>query len=238
MENRFKEQLRDGLEVWSEDGKKLGKIVDVRADNFVVEKGYFFPKDFVLPFDDVREIQADRVLLARTQEQLGVRGGFWDAFAGIAGPEDRTKQKEPTNVQQVQQRSEEEIRVPLHEEELRTSKHTEQVGEVQVSKHVVTEQRQVTVPVAREVVTVERMPVTGTTQAGAGEGAFQETSVTMPIREEMVDVEKRPVVHEEIRVSKTSEQEEQPVSTTVRREVADVERAGETTEERPVRKTG
>jgi uncharacterized protein (TIGR02271 family) len=253
MDSPFKEQMREGFVVWSSDSEKLGKVVTIRAESFVVEKGVFFPKDYVLPFDDVREIRGDEVLLSRTRKELGIRAGFWETWTtGSAEPVDRpyvgrvagqSEQEPPEQPTALQRSAEEgkveEIRVPLHEEEVLTSKHTEQIGEVRVTKHVVTEQRQISVPVAHEVVTVERVPVSGRVEATALEGAFQETSVSVPIREEMVDIEKRPVVREEIRIAKISEEEQQPVSTTVRREVAEIEGGpADLTEGVPLRKTG
>lgn len=252
MDSQFKEQLREGFEVWSSDGEKVGKVVTIRSDSFVVEKGVFFLKDYVLSFDDVREIRGDEVQLSRTRKELGTAGGFWDTLAGRTGQEDhphvgriagQIEQERPEQPTALQRSAEEgkveEIRVPLHEEEVRTSKHTEQIGEVRVTKHVITEQRQISVPVAREVVTVERIPASPNIEATAIEGAFQETTVVMPIREEMVDVEKRPVVREEIRIAKVTDEEQQPVSTTVRREVADIEGPADvSTGNIPRRKTG
>ncbi|MBK9258480.1 MAG: YsnF/AvaK domain-containing protein [Polyangiaceae bacterium] len=249
MESRFKEQILTGFDVWSSDGEKLGKVVAVHADSFEVEKGFFFPKDYILSFEDVRELRGDEVHLSRTRKEIGVRGGTFGPmgepeehpYVGRTGGqyEGETLEQATTLQRSAEAGKVEEIRVPLHEEEVRTSKHTEQIGEVRVTKHVVTEQRQISVPVAHEVVTVERIPATGHVEATLGEGAFQEQTVTMPIREEMVDIEKRPVVREEIRISKATEEEQQPVSTTVRREVAEVEGGpADVTEGIPLRKTG
>ena len=35
--------------VRSSDGKKLGKVIDVAEDYILVQRGFFFPKEFVLP---------------------------------------------------------------------------------------------------------------------------------------------------------------------------------------------
>lgn len=247
MDRRFQEQMREGLEVWSSDDQNIGKVIQVDEDSFVVEKGWFFPKDYKLAMADVREIQSDRVLLSRTREELGIRGGFQGAFGGFGGaqsPRSSSEEQPPREAHEQparskQQMSTEEARVPLYEEEVHTSKHTEQVGEVRITKHVVTEQRQINVPVAHEVVTVEHIAATAEKVETPPGEVFREKTVTVPIREEMVDVEKRPVMREEIRVSKTVEEEQQPVSTTVRREVAEVEGPGEVlNKEPPMRKTG
>jgi len=82
-------------------------------------------------------------------------------------------------------------------------------------------QEQVTVPVTREEVHVERVP------AGRGasdqEAGFAEQDVSVPAMEEEVVVSKRPVVREEVRISKRSRQEERPVSANVRREEVEIE---------------
>jgi uncharacterized protein (TIGR02271 family) len=225
MASQFGGRIQEGFDVWSSDGKKLGKVVAIQASTFVVEKGFFFPRDYTLSLDDVRDVRDDSVVLSKTQEEVGIHGGFWDTIVGMSSP------GKITSGQTV--RSEEEVRIPLREEEVKASTHTEQTGEVRVHKHVVTEQRQVTVPVSREVVTVERVPASNLTQPLGAEKPFQEESVTIPIREGVVDIQKEPVVREEIQVTKSSEEVEQPVSTTVRREVAEVER-----EPRVPRKTG
>lgn len=114
--------------------------------------------------------------------------------------------------------------MPLVEEELSVEKHAREAGPVRVRKDVVTEEKQVTVPVTREEVHVERVPSTG--EAGAGTSAFREQEVTMPVREEEIEIHKRPVVKEEVRVSKQARQEEKSASATLRKEVADVDEGG------------
>jgi len=114
--------------------------------------------------------------------------------------------------------------VPLVEEEIVTSKHVEKVGEVHVRKEIVTEEKQVTVPVIREVLRVERVPVSH--EVRAGDRTFEKESYDIPIREEHVTIEKRAVVREEVRIAKDIQQAEETASTTVRRERAEVETMG------------
>lgn len=116
----------------------------------------------------------------------------------------------------------------LREEELTARKQTVQAGEVQVRKDIVTEQRTLEVPVAREEVTIERHSV-DRTPADAPVGAGAGETLSVPVREEQVSVEKRPVVTEEIEVGKRQVQETRQVSGTVRREVVDVETEGDVT---------
>jgi hypothetical protein len=90
MESRFSEQIRVGYEVRSSDGEKLGTVVAVHRDSFVVEKGLFFTQDFMLSFDDVLELRRNAVHLSRTQKELGARPNLWDELAGMAASEDHS----------------------------------------------------------------------------------------------------------------------------------------------------
>jgi uncharacterized protein (TIGR02271 family) len=96
-----------------------------------------------------------------------------------------------------------------------------QTGEVRVHKDVVTEHKQVSVPVTREQVHVERVPAKGT--EAPGEAAFKDETFSMPVREEEVEIRKRPVVKEEVRVGRTRRQEERRADADVRREEARIE---------------
>ena len=79
-------------------------------------------------------------------------------------------------------------------------------GEIEVEKHVVSEQRTIEVPVSHTEVEVERRPVTGEARYQT-EGEISEGEVRIPVREEEVHIEKRPVVKEEIIVRQHPETE-------------------------------
>jgi hypothetical protein len=55
--------LREGMTVYSKDGKKLGKIVELDDDTLVVEKGLFFRKDHVADVADVDRVHEGEVWL-------------------------------------------------------------------------------------------------------------------------------------------------------------------------------
>jgi uncharacterized protein (TIGR02271 family) len=211
-------QISEGMAVRSSDGEKLGKIVAREADGFVVEKGFFFPKDCFVRADDVVGVSDGEVQLRSTAASLRdaseLRGGDAAGAGSMAG-------------------SSEEVRVPVAEEELvaeRRAREAGQVkvheaGQVKVHKDVHTERRHLDVPVTREEVHVERTPASG--EARPGDATFQEGTVTVPVREEEVEIRKRPVVREEVRVSKTARREERRADADVRKESVDVERGGD-----------
>jgi uncharacterized protein (TIGR02271 family) len=205
--------IREGMTVRSSDGEKLGKVIRCDADQFLIEKGFFFPKDYAARYDEVSTIRDDEVLLAATAESF--REGAEYRGAGV---------REESST--LGGGASEQVRIPIAEEELDVQKHRRKAGEVEVRKQVVTEHKEVSVPVTREEVHVERVPA----ERGAersGDARLEGGSVSIPLHEEEVEVRKRPVVREEVRVSKTARQEERRADADVRREEADVERKGD-----------
>jgi uncharacterized protein (TIGR02271 family) len=211
--------IREGMVVRSADGENLGKVVHCGPDLFIIEKGLFFPKDYECRYDDVTEVRGDEIFLRLLRSQLGLpleeRAGTRTTAAGLG-----TGAAIPPG-----QHFTEETRIPLAEEELIAQKHVEQVGEVRVTKDVITEEKQVTVPVAKEVVTVQRVPATEATPA-PGQPLFREQTVRVPIHEEELEITKRPVVREEVRITKDTVVEQRAASATTRREVADIDEEG------------
>jgi uncharacterized protein (TIGR02271 family) len=120
---------------------------------------------------------------------------------------------------------EREGRIQLREEEVDIRKERVEAGEVRLRKEVITEQRQIDVPVTREEVVVERRPVSGA-EAEAGEIAEEGEEIRVPLTEERVRVEKRPVVKEEVSIGKQKIQDTQHVSESVRHEEARLENQG------------
>jgi uncharacterized protein (TIGR02271 family) len=116
-------------------------------------------------------------------------------------------------------------RLELREEQLDVDKRQVEAGEVRVRKEVVTEQRNIEVPVTREEVVIERNAVSGRAASDATIG--DEEEIRIPLMEEEVDVTKRAVVREEISVGKRPVQETKNVSETVRREEARIESEGD-----------
>jgi uncharacterized protein (TIGR02271 family) len=116
-------------------------------------------------------------------------------------------------------------RLQLREEQLDVGKERVQAGEVRLRKEVVTEQRNVEVPVTREEVVIERHAAEGDEPAEGAIGEGEE--VRIPLMEEEVRVEKTPVVREEVSVRKRQVQDSEQVSETVRREEARIESRGD-----------
>ena len=113
--------------------------------------------------------------------------------------------------------------VRLREEQLEVIKERVQVGELQVHKEIVEEQRTVHVPLLREEVYVERRPVFD----GKVDGSpfSEDEMIRIPIIEERLEVTKTPVVVEEVIVGKRKIQETKQVQDTIKKEEARIERS-------------
>jgi uncharacterized protein (TIGR02271 family) len=115
-------------------------------------------------------------------------------------------------------------RMQLHEERLQPRTEAVQTGEVTLGKEVVTERKEMEVPVRREEVTIERHPVEGRPASGQ---IREGEEIRVPIHEERVEVDKQAVVYEEVGINKHQVQDTERVSEDVRREEARIERHGD-----------
>ena len=110
------------------------------------------------------------------------------------------------------------------EEELRVGTETRERGRARLRKYVTTETRQVTVPVQREEVRVEREPITDANLDAATSGpAISEEEHEVTLREEEVVVEKRAVPKERVRLDTETVTDQRQVSEEVRKEQIEVD---------------
>jgi uncharacterized protein (TIGR02271 family) len=110
------------------------------------------------------------------------------------------------------------------EEELRVGTAQRERGRVRLRKYVTTEEQQVTVPVRREEVRVEREPVTDANLDAATSGPeISEEEHEVVLREEEAVVEKRVVPRERVRLDKETVTDERQVSEEIRKEQLEVE---------------
>jgi uncharacterized protein (TIGR02271 family) len=110
------------------------------------------------------------------------------------------------------------------EEELRVGTTQRERGRARLRKYVVTETQQVTVPVQREEVRVEREPITNANLDAATSGpAISEEEHEVTLREETPVVEKRAVPKERVRLDTETVTDERRVAEEVRKEQIQVE---------------
>ena len=228
--------IREGMVVRSADGERLGKVFAVGDDAFHIEKGLFFPKDYVARFSDISDIRDGEIILAHGRDSL--RSADDASFAsardtlgtsGVArgSPGIATGTEGYGRGLNATQRldSDREVSVPVAREELDVVKREREAGQVRITKEVVSEEQELSVPVRKERVRVERRDVEPGRPAMAA--AFREETIVVPLREEQVEVEKRAVIKEEVVIHKDAVEEERRVAETVRREQVDVRTEGD-----------
>jgi uncharacterized protein (TIGR02271 family) len=225
----MKWEVHEGMAVLTADGARLGKVVRSGEDTFVIEKGLLLPRDYLARYEDVHEVSGDEVHLRRTRDEM------------IPEPLLRGREREavvPLGTFGAPQ----ELVVELAHEQAHPHNVVREVGQLRIHKVVRTEVRHFSIPVRREELVVERIPVTDEAHAHTLEGtpvpgavaAFEEVSFVIPLREERVEFTKSTHVWQEVRVSKQAHEELRTVRTTVRRETAEVEERGEVLPEGPV----
>ena len=212
-----------GAEVYGADGEKVGTVAAVYPGYIVVEKGFFFPTDYYIPMSAVASTDNDQVYLNLAKDAALNSG--WDAQP--ADLETSTYDTAMTSgasavatdfdTGATSVATDEEIRVPLMEEELTATVREQEAGAVRIEKDVVTEEQTLEVPLTEERVRVERR-IVDRPATTADAGAFEETVIDVPLRSETVDVQKQARVAEEVVVSKEATERTERVSDTVRRE--------------------
>jgi uncharacterized protein (TIGR02271 family) len=251
-----RESVREGMAVYSVDGEKLGRVIRLGATDFEVEKGVFFPKDYLCNYTDVAEVRGDDIVLSLGRDALrrpwqaegatstaagttasttasttagagalhassGRTGGLRDVSAG----RDRDLSDQDLSARAVSSRGERDLTVPVAEEQLDVVKHEREAGRVRIHKEVVSEQREVSVPVREERVVVERLKVDPGQPLPSHD--FHREDIEVPVHAEDVEVRKIPVVKEEVRIHKESYERERRVAAEVRKERVEVDGEGE-----------
>lgn len=221
------EALRTGLEVRGADGRRLGTLVGLEAGSLVVERGFFWPRRFIVSRSDVGTVAGGEVRLLEGAAPRELLSGGEGAGTGPSVWTDEPITREAPMTGALVEEGD--VRVPLAREEAQPRVHTRGVGAVRVRKVVRTERKQITVEVRREELVVERLPA----QPGASEssasasGAFQEMEQIIPLWREDVEVVKRPVLYEEVHLKKAVERRTWTEEVPLRREVARVEEEGD-----------
>jgi uncharacterized protein (TIGR02271 family) len=212
----YANQVSVGDEVYGSDGDKVGTVSEVQTGYIVVEKGFFFPTDYYIPTSAIASASNGQVYLSTTRDAALNSG--WDvvpdvqATTGTSATFTETDRLAATRVA-----GDEEIRIPVMEEELTATVRQQEAGAVRIEKDVIEEERTLEVPVTEERIRVERRVVDRAATA-ADAGAFEETVIEVPLRSETVDIQKQARVAEEVVISKDAVQRTEQVRGTVRRE--------------------
>lgn len=237
-------QVQVGDDVYGSDGDKVGTVAEVQPGYLVVEKGFFFPTDYYIPVAAITQIGDRQVVLnvskdaalhsgwetipdATTSTTLTEMGTSIPAADVVRGTTvDAATWQTETAIGQPQvagyeATSEDELVIPLREEELTATVRETEAGAARIQKRVVSEDRVLEVPVTEEQIRVERRVVDRAVDASDTD-AFEEIVIEVPLTAEEVELRKQTRVGEEVVVSKEAIQHTEQVRGTVRREEVDV----------------
>jgi uncharacterized protein (TIGR02271 family) len=116
----------------------------------------------------------------------------------------------------------------LYQERLIANKNRVKAGEVTVGKRIETETAQVSVPIQKERVVIERVtPTTADAVVDTRELQFQEGEVArIEVYEETPEIRKETFVREEVRVKKVVDTNTVEAEETIRREELDIDASG------------
>ena len=227
----------EGMTVESSDGEDIGKVVLADDDSFTIKKGIFFPKNFTLRYSDISRIRDDIVHVKLSREDLAAwkEAGYggWEQvdminqgkLNAVPSPEHAEGLGKDQGAEKIE-KTVEGATVPVIEEKLEAQKTLRETGAVKLHKVVHTELRHFTIPVMKEEVRVERVPVGKERELRPGEAAFQESTISVPVREEEVEITKRPVVKEEVQVIKEQRHEQREVAGEVKKEEVEIQKEG------------
>jgi uncharacterized protein (TIGR02271 family) len=226
-------QVKEGMVVRSQDGEKLGRVSAVSADAFHIEKGLFFPKDYLVRFSEVAGLRDGELVLAHgrdslralsSEEKYGTPGagdtGYLAGTGGGAGVGPGTVGLEDTGISTSTRGTTGAVPGAA----LGATGMTASAGSIGTD-------------LGRDTLdtgSVERGPTVGAgggLGVGTGEGrGFEhmrrssERDLSIPVAREELDVVKREREAGQVRVTKEVVTEEQEVSVPVRKERVRVER--------------
>lgn len=234
------QQFAEGTTVYDAAGEKIGTVSEhnVQGGYLVLHKGWLFPKDVYVPLDTVQRNDADGVYLTLFKQDITdnpqydhppiggseVVDDSGTATTGMQAGMATTSAAQTTDTVSDTM-TDQDIRVPVVEEELIAGKRQEELGRVHLHKDVVEEEQSVPVELRREQVEVERVPVQGQTDVDTTD-AFTERDIDVSVMGEEAVIDKQTRVAEEVRLHKDAMTEEQQVSDTVRKERVYVDEDG------------
>lgn len=65
-----REQVKEGMPVFSADGHRLGKVIAVGNREFQLERGHLFHQDYIAPLSDIHDVHEGRIYLSEDREQV------------------------------------------------------------------------------------------------------------------------------------------------------------------------
>ncbi|GAA0063382.1 YsnF/AvaK domain-containing protein [Clostridium sp. CTA-1] len=121
-----------------------------------------------------------------------------------------------TNSKKIPYNSDRDMKMQLREEQMKISNSKIRTGEVSIHKEVLTEEKNITVPVKREELVIEK---TVCDPQFHDKSESHTETIRIPIKEERIDIHKQPVDLEDVSVSKDQYEEVKHITETLKKEV-------------------
>jgi len=245
-----------GYEVDDSTGNKIGDVDGAWVDDatgklefIAVRTGWLFGKDHLIPIEQAQIDDQNRTIQVPYSGDQIKNGPSFDPSDELS-PDDEEQIYSYYGVQRSTSTSptgyaagttgpgmtsgagttagtgEQEIEVPLSEEELVVGKRQVQAGNVRLRKIVRTEHEEVPVQLTREEVDIERVPAAEAQSMTVPDNAFQEETIDVPVMEEEPVAAKEAHVTGAVRLEKEAETTTRTVGADVRREDVELDAEG------------
>ena len=242
-------EWRRGIRVRGAAGRDLGRLLAWGDDGFIVEQGWLVPRQFLGTREQIAELRDDELrlrverlapcdiddspgdwgyvtpLVDRTEAATSGQLACVDEREWYAAADDPYAAGDRPSVQgRAAGAAPRATHIPLVEEVASFDKRLRVTERIRVRVVVKTEQRTIVMPVRRQEVVVERVPVLADEPASLepGERVDVPRVTVIPVLEEEVEICKHPVVREEVRITRTFRRDHERLTADLRREVADV----------------
>jgi uncharacterized protein (TIGR02271 family) len=229
MATGFKDQVREGMDVFDSEDQKIGTVSETAEGYLRVPTGFLdLGTEHAIPFSAIRDVTDHEIHLSVPKDRLDeLTSASMDTDADHDDSNLERKTTTTTAAYETPSRPDVDERdqtLELREEELTARKQSVETGHVAIGTEVVSEQRTIDVPVTHEEVTIERHAV----ERRPSDVPIDERgeTISIPVHEEQVTAEKRAVVYEEVEVGKRAVQETQHISETVKREEVVIDEEG------------
>ncbi|MBD2357355.1 DUF2382 domain-containing protein [Tolypothrix sp. FACHB-123] len=239
------------LELYTEGGVRVGSVADALVDDngrfryLVIDTSFDSGnKKILLPIglahihysenkvyvDGLSKEQVVRLpeyresMVVNEDYEANVRNVYRSSYNQVANNQETTNYHAP---ELFELNAQDQQTFKLYEERLIAGKNRVKAGEVSVGKHIETETAQVSVPLQKERVVIERVNPTSESVVDIQNVDFQEGEVArIELYEETPEIHKETFVREEVRVTKVVDSNTVEAQETIRREELDIDASG------------
>jgi uncharacterized protein (TIGR02271 family) len=177
------------------NNEDLGEVQEVTDGYVLVQKGLINKEKFYIPQSEAESYDGSVLLFKISEDEIKSR-----YMSDMPPPPQSFTKETSSRIQRSEGQQEENTKIPLTDEKLDVSKHTQE-DQMKVTKEPVKETKTVEVPLTHEEVTIETRPPSGDTKAETPVSSTQDIEIPVK-KEEIGEISKTPYVKEEAVVKK------------------------------------